>query len=293
MFKIGDFSKIAQVSGRLLRYYDEIGLLSPDHIDGQTGYRYYSAGQLSRLNRILALKGLGLSLDQVARLLDESIGAKEIRDMLTERKTRLERSLREEADRLRSVESRIMQLEAEGHIVGLDVVEKSIPAFRYLSWRQTFHRISDLRRFVDEIRGIVPTRIDSKALGAIIVVVHAEAFDTEEIDCEVGYALKASIADTVALSDSRNLAPRMLAGAETMATIIHSGNLEGRHIAYGTLGNWIEGKGYRIGGAGREVLLQLPSSADDGAVVEIQLPIEKQEPEAASRLLYVVSPSPA
>ena len=79
MFRIGDFSKIAQVSGRLLRYYDEIGLLSPEFTDPQTGYRYYSAQQLPRLNRILVLKELGLSLEQIARLLEQNTSADEIR----------------------------------------------------------------------------------------------------------------------------------------------------------------------------------------------------------------------
>lgn len=86
MFRIGEFSKIAQVSGRLLRYYDEIGLLSPEFTDPQTGYRYYSARQLPRLNRILVLKELGLSLEQIARLLDRDTSADEIRGMLTLRK---------------------------------------------------------------------------------------------------------------------------------------------------------------------------------------------------------------
>jgi DNA-binding transcriptional MerR regulator len=62
MFKIGDFSKIARVSGRMLRHYDNIGLLSPQRIDPTSGYRYYAAEQLVRLNKILALKELGLSL---------------------------------------------------------------------------------------------------------------------------------------------------------------------------------------------------------------------------------------
>lgn len=43
MFKIGEYSKITQVSGGQLRYYDEIGLLKPAKIDEWTGYRYYSA----------------------------------------------------------------------------------------------------------------------------------------------------------------------------------------------------------------------------------------------------------
>lgn len=63
MFKIGDFAKMTQVSVKALRYYDDIGLFRPAHIDTFTEYRYYSADQLPRLNRIIALKDLGLSLE--------------------------------------------------------------------------------------------------------------------------------------------------------------------------------------------------------------------------------------
>jgi DNA-binding transcriptional MerR regulator len=128
MFKIGEFSKIAQVSGRLLRYYDEIGLLKPEHTDPWTGYRYYTAGQLPRLNRILALKELGLSLDHIQRLLDSAIGADEIRSMYLERKAQLEQSLRDELARLRSVQLRLDQLERQGADWMPDVVIKRAPA---------------------------------------------------------------------------------------------------------------------------------------------------------------------
>jgi DNA-binding transcriptional MerR regulator len=60
MFRIGDFSRIARVSARLLRFYDEIGLLQPAHVDPQTGYRRYGVAQLAQLNRITVLKELGL-----------------------------------------------------------------------------------------------------------------------------------------------------------------------------------------------------------------------------------------
>ena len=69
--KLGKFSKIAQVSGRQLRHYDQLGLLTPEHTDPSTGYRYYSAKQLPRLNRILALKEMGLSLEQIKRMLED------------------------------------------------------------------------------------------------------------------------------------------------------------------------------------------------------------------------------
>ena len=69
MFKIGEFSKLGQVSTRMLRHYDKLGLLVPDQIDEWTGYRYYTIQQLPRLHRIIALKDMGLSLQQITDLL--------------------------------------------------------------------------------------------------------------------------------------------------------------------------------------------------------------------------------
>src|SRR5215207_3930446 len=70
VFKIGDFSRITRVSTKMLRHYDEIGLFKPALVDRFTGYRYYSYDQLPRLNRILVLKGLGFSLDDIRQMLD-------------------------------------------------------------------------------------------------------------------------------------------------------------------------------------------------------------------------------
>lgn len=68
MFKIGEFSKLSQVSVKALRYYDELGLLKPASVDRFTAYRYYSADQRPRLNRILALKDLGIAFaDRIAK----------------------------------------------------------------------------------------------------------------------------------------------------------------------------------------------------------------------------------
>ena len=81
MFTIGEFARLGGVSVRTLRHYDEIGLLRPATVDPDTGYRGYSADQLGRLNRIIALKELGLSLTQARRLLD-GITLEELRGML-------------------------------------------------------------------------------------------------------------------------------------------------------------------------------------------------------------------
>ncbi|MGB6455010.1 MAG: MerR family transcriptional regulator, partial [Streptosporangiaceae bacterium] len=73
MFAIGEFARHGRVSVRMLRHYDAIRLLEPECVDPATGYRFYGAGQLSRLNRIVALKNLGFTLRQVASILDDHV----------------------------------------------------------------------------------------------------------------------------------------------------------------------------------------------------------------------------
>ena len=94
MFRIGEFSRFSRVSVKMLRHYDELGLLSPARVDPVSGYRYYSAGQLPRLNRLLALKDLGFRLEQIKVLLAEDLSLEEIRGMLKLRRAELEQQVR-------------------------------------------------------------------------------------------------------------------------------------------------------------------------------------------------------
>src|SRR5215510_6717720 len=128
MFTIGEFSQLAQVSKRLLRYYDEIGLLKPVHIDKFTDYRYYSAEQLPQLNRILALKELGLSLDQIRRLLRDNVSTDEMQGMLLLKKAEAEQQLQAELQRIRNIESRLSFICSAEANKPLDVVVKAISA---------------------------------------------------------------------------------------------------------------------------------------------------------------------
>src|SRR5438132_750961 len=82
MLRIGDFSRLGRVTVKALRFYDEIGLLKPVHVDEWSNYRYYSADQLGRLNRILALKDLGIPLEEIGRLLESTVTSMDLRRML-------------------------------------------------------------------------------------------------------------------------------------------------------------------------------------------------------------------
>src|ERR1051326_5641034 len=111
VFKIGDFSRLTQVTVKTLRHYDRLGLIKPDYIDPESGYRYYTAGQLPRLNRILALKDLGFSLEQITTLVKEEVPISELRGMLRLKRAEMERTIQDEQERLRRVDARLRQLE--------------------------------------------------------------------------------------------------------------------------------------------------------------------------------------
>jgi DNA-binding transcriptional MerR regulator len=112
MFKIGDFSRLTRVTVKALRHYDRLGLLKPDHIDGTSGYRYYTAAQLPRLERLLALKDLGFSLEQVGRLLDADLSAAQLRQLMHQKGAEVRATIAAEQERLARIEARVRQLDA-------------------------------------------------------------------------------------------------------------------------------------------------------------------------------------
>src|SRR5215472_8854454 len=113
MFAIGEFARHGRVSVRMLRHYDAIGLLEPVSVDPATGYRLYDASQLSRLNRIVALKSLGFTLQQVASILDDQISTAELRGMLKLRQAELHEQIATDEARLAQVEARLLAIESE------------------------------------------------------------------------------------------------------------------------------------------------------------------------------------
>ena len=127
MFSIGEFARLGGVSVRTLRHYDEIELLPPATVDPDTGYRGYTARQLTQLNRIMALKELGLSLTQTRRLLN-GVTVEELSGMLILRRAQLEHELDQHMNQLLGVEARLRSMAREGAMPADDIVAKTIPA---------------------------------------------------------------------------------------------------------------------------------------------------------------------
>jgi len=274
MFRIGEFAQIAQVSGRQLRFYDQLGLLQPAHTDPQTGYRYYSIRQLPRLNSILALKELGLSLEQIGPLLENEMSPAELRAMLTMKRAQLEQSLREEEARLRHIESRIAQIDRAGDIGEYDVVVKSVAATPFLALRCSCENIDEAVQLVRTVaedggRQIRPSLRDK------LIVVARNDLDADRLDLEIGFSLLRATNSSVRLAGDYMLRAGELPAVDTMATIVRPGTNPASHTSFGAIGMWIEANGYEVAGPCREVFLEPVTGPPgfEGALVEIQFPV--------------------
>jgi DNA-binding transcriptional MerR regulator/effector-binding domain-containing protein len=276
MFRIGEFAQIAQVSGRQLRFYDELGLLRPAHTDPETGYRYYSIRQLPRLNCILALKELGLSLDQIGPLLENEISPAELRAMLTMKRAQVAQSLREDEARLRHIESRIEQIDLHGAIKDYDIVVKSVGATPYLSMRSLCDGMDAALRLVGAVAEDGSRHIRAGLRDKLIVVARTD-FQDDKLDLDIGFSLTRPTNASIRIAGDHLLRASTLPAVDTMATIVRSGPGYKAHAAFGAIGGWMETNGYEVAGPCREVFLEPitgPPALDD-ALVEIQFPVRQ------------------
>lgn len=272
MFTVGEFSRLAQVSKRLLRYYDEIGLLKPIRTDEFTGYRYYSAEQMPQLNRILALKDLGLSLDQVQRMLSDQISTDEIQGMLLLKKAEIEQQLQEELQCIRSIEARLQLLRSAEEDESFDVIIKSIPVQPVLSVRTMLDTLEGGMRLFGQIMSALREKSDD---GLFFAILHSDGIEEGNLEVEIGRTISANTHVPVPLEDGLQLCFSELPAVETMATYAMAGPSANLLIAYSVIGTWAEANDYRLAGAPREVALHLPQADDwSDSIAEIQFPVE-------------------
>lgn len=273
MFRIGEFAQIAQVSTRQLRFYDQLGLLRPDHIDQQTGYRYYAIRQLPRLNAILALKDLGLTLDQIGPLLEDAISPEELRGMLLLKKAETEQAIRTEEQRLRHIESRIEQIDRQDGLTGYDVVAKSLPPQSILATHHTVSDFAEAAPLVANTAAAGRAALRQAVRGNLIVLARNDP-DSDRLDLTIGYTVTRSIGRTLT-SEGLVFSPETLPAVKTAATVVRQGTNPESHAAFGAIGAWIEANGYAIAGPSREIFLEpvLEPPGFEKALVEIQFPV--------------------
>jgi effector-binding domain-containing protein len=266
MLKIGEFSRLSRVSVKALRHYDEIGLLRPIQVDPFTGYRFYSHDQLPRLNRILALRELGFTLEQVGHLLEEGISADQIRGMLRLRRAELVQELDEGRERLARVEARLKQIEQEGRMPEYEVVIKHVEPQLVASIRDRLGSYGEIGRLFGELYGYLGP-LGAAGLGGSLW--HDGEFKESEVDGEAIAFLSRPV------PESGRVKVYQLPGA-TVASLVHRGPYGAIDQAYAALMGWIETNGYRLAGPDREIYLKGGTDPNDPSyVTEIQQPVEK------------------
>ena len=284
MLKIGDFSQLGQVSVRTLHHYDERGLLKPARIDDWTGYRFYSVEQLPRLNRILALKDLGFSLDQIGRLVDDDVPAEQLRGMLALKQAEIERQLTEGQTRLLRVEARLKQIEQEGEPSPYEIVLKRTAPLTVASARTTVPTLEDMpaRRcdLYDELyESLAGRRVEPGT--PEYALYHTVEYLDRDIDMEAAVPVDgAPVGSPDTAKDG--LAFRRLPAVPEMASVVHEGSAWDIPRAISALFGWIGANGYATAGPYRELhlygrdndLFRADAANVDSILVEIQVPIQ-------------------
>ena len=160
MYKIGELSKLCNISVKTLRYYDAEGLLIPDEIDKFTGYRYYSASKLEDCYRIIALKELGFSLDEIRVQLTTNDNEK-ITAALNAKLTELQALIETTQSQLRKIES-IKNNLTEGESKMFNIIVRATDEVRVAYIRKNYLSKTDAFDDIEKIKSSLPKNILGK-----------------------------------------------------------------------------------------------------------------------------------
>ncbi|GID98485.1 MerR family transcriptional regulator [Amorphoplanes digitatis] len=276
MFGIGDFAALGRVSVRMLRHYDAIGLIRPARVDEFSGYRYYTAAQLPLLNRVIALKDLGFTLQQVQVLIDEKVDPGELRGMLRLRRAQLAEEMAAGTARLALVDARLRMIETEGHMDTGDVILKNIPAVRVaeLSAPASSYDGPDITTALSPLYPQLIERLESGGVtisgppmayylpdphgpGDESITVHAAFPITGDVPADPGF----QVVD--------------LPAVERAATLLHHGPMSEAFRTGQLIANWIDDSGYQTVGSGyaREIYLDCPMDDLSKWITEMQVAV--------------------
>jgi len=270
MIKIGNFARLSQVSVVTLRYYDEMDLLKPVRVDASTGYRFYSADQLPRLNRILTLKDLGFSLDQIKLMLADGLTHEQLRSMLTLQRNEVEKRIADEGERLARIEARLRQIEMENKMPNYDIVIKTTPAMLVATCRVTIPTNDQVPAYLGPAYTKVYDYLRRQGAkdGLCLALWHSPADVYENEDAEAVVQIDRSLPGTDQVK-VYELPPTQV------ASVVHQGNFADFTQGHAALLEWIDANDYQIVGAYREIYIKRDKRKLDDTTTEIQFPVEK------------------
>lgn len=268
-FKIGEFSRLNQVTVKTLRHYEEIGLLSPAEIDEWTGYRYYHTEQFQQMNSILYLKRLGFSLEEIHDLFEmgqqyPSLAAIEAKlKQCNEEQKQLEwrqyelNSLAKSLQKSKNMEK---------------VFIKSLPAIIVASHRQILSSYQELFNLCPNIIGPEMHRLGCtcKEPGYCYTIEHSKEYDESRIDLEYCEEV------TEKLADSELIQFKEIPAMPTVACMYHRGDYKTFPETFAKLFEYVEQNGYSIAERPRFSYIDgiWNKDSEEDWLTEIQIPVE-------------------
>ena len=267
MYQIGLFSKINRITTKTLRHYDDIGLFKPDHVDWETGYRYYTSSQLPRLHRILALRQLGLNLGDIRNILDNP-GNTEM--LLKLRKKKLDRVIEENRKKLGQVKTWLELINGEKNME-YTVIIRELPAVTVASMR------TKAASYDSYFELIPPMGDEMRRQGAVCSepaycfnIYHDGEYKDRDIDIEVCEAV------VEAREDSEMVQYKRLERIPEAVCVLHKGPYAGLRSAYAFAFDWISDSDYEIAGLPRESFIDGIWNREDEAdwLTELQIPVK-------------------
>jgi DNA-binding transcriptional MerR regulator/effector-binding domain-containing protein len=271
MFSIGEFARHGRVSVRMLRHYDSIGLIRPACVDPVSGYRFYDAGQLGDLNRLVALKELGFTLQQVQVIVDEKLSAPELMGMLKLRRAEIRAQIESERTRLARVEARLATIEDEPGVPADAVVIERLPPLRVgeLSAEAAAYHPEPI---TPVIQALYCDLWQLMACCEVATDGPAVAYYEDAAGTDGAIVVHAAVPVAVEAEEGHGFDVVELPEVESAAVIIHHGSMEGVLSTEQGLARWVDANGYRSAGYAREVTLEWSADPDQW-VTELQLPI--------------------
>ena len=270
MLKIGDFSKLSRVSIRMLRHYDEIGLLKPVQIDPDSGYRFYSEAQLPTIGRIRALRDMGFGLSAIEELLacDDSAA---LERRLLDRRTELLEEQRQAAYRLQLLDTALERLRKD-EPMKYDVSLKTIPERYAATVRMTIPSY--------DAEGMLWSTLlsETSALNLIpdhpclcCAVFHDKEYKEHDTDVEIQKTIRGQYADT------EHVRFKALP-AVTVASATCKGSYAQLDEVMTSVAQWITDNGYILDGPAFNIYHVSPheTTNPDAFITEVCYPVKQR-----------------
>lgn len=244
MLTIGDLARHTRVSTRMLRHYDELGLVVPERVDPATGYRWYGVSQIGRVNSLVALKELGFTLDQCRAILDEQVSVEGLLDLLRRRESELAGEIEVATVRLAEVSRRLRAIERDLTMTNSTLAVKSLPALRLAQVSAEVNDTTELGAAVSTLLDTLTERAAAAGLIGVPVRTYYGRPDGSKIDVAVGLPATAAVAGLELVE---------LPAVDQAASVVHRGPAEEIADAWQTLDVGLEERGLESYGMHRQI----------------------------------------